>query len=118
MFKVLQLYGVPQVMEIVPKIDRTLRTFCTIVLSTDSGRFCRPVRHRETGCTEWVSPMEQTFLDIAVRDDEMLPETTHIEISPLYMISVLANCTPFSNYNQSCRNMYQCQMLKQTLGTF
>ncbi|CRK45014.1 hypothetical protein BN1723_019619, partial [Verticillium longisporum] len=33
------------------------------------------------------------------------------------MLSILANMTPFSDFNQSPRNMYQCQMGKQTMGT-
>jgi DNA-directed RNA polymerase I subunit RPA2 len=33
------------------------------------------------------------------------------------MLSVLARWTPFSDRNQSPRNMYQCQMAKQTMGT-
>ena len=33
------------------------------------------------------------------------------------MLSIAASLTPFSDYNQSPRNMYQCQMAKQTMGT-
>lgn len=33
------------------------------------------------------------------------------------MLSILATLTPFSDHNQSPRNMYQCQMSKQTMGT-
>ena len=33
------------------------------------------------------------------------------------MLSIVASLTPFSDYNQSPRNMYQCQMGKQTMGT-
>ena len=33
------------------------------------------------------------------------------------MLSIVASMTPFSDYNQSPRNMYQCQMAKQTMGT-
>ena len=33
------------------------------------------------------------------------------------MLSLLACCIPFSDHNQSPRNMYQCQMAKQTMGT-
>jgi DNA-directed RNA polymerase I subunit RPA2 len=33
------------------------------------------------------------------------------------MLSIIASCIPFCNYNQSPRNMYQCQMSKQTMGT-
>lgn len=36
---------------------------------------------------------------------------THEEIDPTGMISVVANLTPWSDHNQSPRNMYQCQVL-------
>ncbi|KAM0678655.1 hypothetical protein BDAP_000764 [Binucleata daphniae] len=39
------------------------------------------------------------------------------EILPTDMFSVVASLTPFSDFNQSPRNMYQCQMAKQTMGT-
>lgn len=44
-------------------------------------------------------------------------KATHIESGPLQMLSVVAGLTPWSDYNQSPRNMYQCQMSKQTMGT-
>ena len=42
---------------------------------------------------------------------------THREIDPIRMLSIIAALTPFQNHNQSPRCMYQCQMLKQTMGT-
>ena len=39
------------------------------------------------------------------------------EFSTLSMLSVIASLTPYSDFNQSPRNMYQCQMAKQTMGT-
>jgi DNA-directed RNA polymerase I subunit RPA2 len=33
------------------------------------------------------------------------------------MLSIIASTVPFADYNQSPRNMYQCQMAKQTMGT-
>ena len=44
-------------------------------------------------------------------------QTTHQELYPYSFMSVIANMTPFSEFNQSPRNMYQCQMGKQTMGT-
>ncbi|CDJ46216.1 DNA-directed RNA polymerase I subunit RPA2, putative [Eimeria brunetti] len=41
----------------------------------------------------------------------------YVELSPTAFLSVTAALTPFSNHNQSPRNIYQCQMLKQTMGT-
>ena len=42
---------------------------------------------------------------------------THEELDTSSMLSEVANFTPFSDFNQSPRNMYQCQMGKQTMGT-
>lgn len=44
-------------------------------------------------------------------------ETTHLELKPGSMLSAIASLTPLSDFNQSPRNMYQCQMGKQTMGT-
>ncbi|KAJ9565718.1 hypothetical protein OSB04_001684 [Centaurea solstitialis] len=41
---------------------------------------------------------------------------THEEIHPTGILSVVGNLTPWSDHNQSPRNMYQCQMAKQTMG--
>ena len=42
---------------------------------------------------------------------------SHAETGTSAMLSVVAGLTPYSDYNQSPRNMYQCQMGKQTMGT-
>lgn len=47
----------------------------------------------------------------------MLPETTHQELDPINILSLIASVGVFAEYNQSPRNMYQCQMAKQTMGT-
>ena len=52
------------------------------------------------------------YLDIAcVEEDIRKGETTHIETSPANMLSLIASLTPFSDFNQSPRNMYQCQVM-------
>jgi DNA-directed RNA polymerase I subunit RPA2 len=57
-------------------------------------------------------------MEIACMNDEVDPATsTHQEYTPTNILSVVANLTPFSDFNQSPRNMYQCQMGKQTMGT-
>ncbi len=40
-----------------------------------------------------------------------LQETTHMELSETAMLSAVASLTPFSDFNQSPRNMYQCQVV-------
>jgi len=62
--------------------------------------------------------MEQVFMDIAITEEDFRRgETTHQELHPTVMLSDIAQHTPFSDFNQSPRNMYQCQMGKQTMGT-
>eukprot|EP00388_Colpodella_angusta_P009165 GDKJ01024547.1.p1 GENE.GDKJ01024547.1~~GDKJ01024547.1.p1 ORF type:complete len:795 (-),score=241.82 GDKJ01024547.1:219-2525(-) len=41
---------------------------------------------------------------------------THKELKNTSFLSELASLTPYANHNQSPRNMYQCQMLKQTMA--
>lgn len=37
-------------------------------------------------------------------------ETTHLELKQTSMLSAIASLTPYSDFNQSPRNMYQCQV--------
>ena len=78
----------------------------------------RPVKNLSTNSVEWIGSFEQVYLNIAVDASEITPgQTTHMEISKTNILSVIANLTPFSDFNQSPRNMYQCQMGKQTMAT-
>ena len=98
-----------------------------IWLFTGPGRLTRPVVAISDEKREWVGPMEQIHMRIAVGNEhikkfhdveENLPVShTHREVGPTSIFSFLAALTPFCNHNQSPRNMYQCQMLKQTMGT-
>ena len=57
-------------------------------------------------------------MEIACLNEDIVPGiTTHREETPTNILSIVANLTPFSDFNQSPRNMYQCQMGKQSMGT-
>lgn len=89
-----------------------------LYLFTGLARMVRAVKHLATDKEDWVGPFEQVYLNIAVVPEEIEPKVhTHVEYSPTDVLSILANMTPFSDFNQSPRNMYQCQMGKQTMGT-
>jgi DNA-directed RNA polymerase I subunit RPA2 len=107
--------SLPEIAEIACFLEKPL--FPAVYIFTSFGRLVRPVRNLASGATEYVGPLEQTNLSIAVQDVDIRSDTTHQELSPLNMLSILAVMTPFSDYNQSPRNMYQCQMAKQTMGT-
>lgn len=52
-------------------------------------------------------------MNVAALESEVVPRiTTHQELFPHSILSVVANLIPFSDHNQSPRNMYQCQMGK------
>lgn len=82
------------------------------------SRMMRPVRYLPLDKEDIVGSFEQVYMNIAVTPQEIMNNThTHVEFTPTNILSILANLTPFSDFNQSPRNMYQCQMGKQTMGT-
>lgn len=89
-----------------------------LFIFSGQARMTRPVRYLATDKEDWVGPFEQVYMNIAVTPDEIEKKIhSHVEFSPTNIFSILANLTPFSDFNQSPRNMYQCQMGKQTMGT-
>jgi DNA-directed RNA polymerase I subunit RPA2 len=89
-----------------------------LYLFTGFARMMRPVQYLATGKEDLVGPFEQVYMEIACLKEDIVPgKTTHQEFTPTNMLSVIANLTPFSDFNQSPRNMYQCQMGKQSMGT-
>ncbi|KAH6563985.1 hypothetical protein BASA50_010979 [Batrachochytrium salamandrivorans] len=89
-----------------------------LFLFSSPARMVRAVRYLATDGMDYVGPFEQVYMDIACMKEDVAPGiTTHQEVNPTDMLSVVANLTPFSDFNQSPRNMYQCQMGKQSMGT-
>nr|XP_018632652.1 DNA-directed RNA polymerase I subunit 2 isoform X2 [Nicotiana tomentosiformis] len=97
-----------------------------LYLFTSPSRFVRPVRNisapaEEGNDLELIGPFEQVYMEISCPDGgdggrkNVFP-ATHREIHPTNILSVVGNLTPWSDHNQSPRNMYQCQMGKQTMG--
>ncbi|CAK7238968.1 MAG: DNA-directed RNA polymerase I subunit RPA2 [Sporothrix thermara] len=89
-----------------------------VYMASTPSRMVRPVKYLALDKEDFVGPHEQAYMSIAVTEPEVISGlTTHVEFHPTNMLSILANMTPFSDFNQSPRNMYQCQMGKQTMGT-
>ncbi|KAG7660630.1 RPA135 [[Candida] subhashii] len=82
------------------------------------SRMMRPVKYLPLNQTDILGPFEQVYMNVAVTPEEIENNIhSHVEFTPTNILSILANLTPFSDFNQSPRNMYQCQMGKQTMGT-
>jgi len=116
--KVTQKNKVSKFLEIVPFVPTQAKVsfLPSLNLSTHIHRFTRIVRNLITNEIEHIGPMEQTFLNIACTVDDIRANTTHMEVSPATMLSNIGSLTPFSDFNQSPRNIYQCQMGKQSIG--
>nr|AOE43171.1 RNA polymerase I second largest subunit [Rostrostelium ellipticum] len=111
--------AIPATLEVgfAPPEKTTGGQFPGLFLFTTGARFMRSVINLKSGKSEMIGPQEQLYMNIAILPEEVTDSSTHCEHSPNAMFSVEANLTPFSDYNQSPRNMYQCQMAKQTMGT-
>ncbi|KIY42894.1 beta and beta-prime subunits of DNA dependent RNA-polymerase [Fistulina hepatica ATCC 64428] len=89
-----------------------------LFLFSSRSHMMRPVKYLENGRDDQVGSFEQVYMDIACTPEEIEKDvSTHVEHNPTNFLSILANLTPFSDFNQSPRNIYQCQMGKQTMGT-
>ena len=95
--------------------------FPGLYLFTTAARFTRPILRTNVSRVLYIGPLEQIYMDIAVCKEEALREGVEVvkyfEEAPTNMLSTIANLTPFCDFNQSPRNMYQCQMGKQSMGT-
>lgn len=76
----------------------------------------RPVKNLRANKIEYIGSFEQVYMNICIDAEEAYEGvTTHMEISKTAFMSNLANLIPMPDCNQSPRNMYQCQMGKQTV---
>uniref|UniRef100_A0A8B9HLK8 DNA-directed RNA polymerase n=1 Tax=Astyanax mexicanus TaxID=7994 RepID=A0A8B9HLK8_ASTMX len=119
-FKVLKEKRMPPWTEIVlvPQTGKA-SLYPGLFLFTTPCRMMRPVRNLALGKQELIGTFEQLYLNVGIFEDEIEEGvTTHQELFPHSMLSVVASFIPFSDHNQSPRNMYQCQMGKSALCGF
>lgn len=117
-WKVKKLNNVPLELEIGYVPPSNGGQFPGLFLFSSPARMMRPCKYLLTGTEDLIGPFEQVYMDIACMNKDIVPGlTTHQDFNPTDMLSVIASLTPFSDFNQSPRNMYQCQMGKQSMGT-
>lgn len=120
MLRILKVEGktVPNMTEIVVIPRRKLGQQSGIYLFVGAARMMRPVINLQLKKIEYIGTFEQVYMEICITLKEAYQGyTTHMEVSKTAFLSNLANLIPMPDCNQSPRNMYQCQMGKQTMGT-
>jgi DNA-directed RNA polymerase I subunit RPA2 len=117
-WKVEGSHGVPLELEIGLVSEAEGGLFPGLYLFSGASRMLRAVKYLALEKKDMIGPFEQQYMTIAL-DEAQVPSgpATHIEYDVCNILSIFANQTPFSDHNQSPRNMYQCQMAKQTMGT-
>ena len=117
-WKVSGKYNIPLGLEIGYVPNTNGGQYPGIYMFSQAARMYRPVKYLALEKLDYVGPFEQPFMEIACLESDLISGvSTHIEFTPTNILSIVANMTPFSDYNQSPRNMYQCQMSKQAMGT-
>lgn len=72
-----------------------------LFLFANKSRMMRPVKYLVNGRDDQIGSFEQVYMDIACTPEEIEKGvSTHVEHSPTNFLSILANLTPFSDFNQ------------------
>ncbi len=93
-----------------------------LYLFSTRARMMRPVKYLLNGRDDSVGSFEQVYMDIACLPQDIIPGvSTHVEHSPTNFLSILANLTPFSDFNQvslvlkSPKFFHSCQCTRRVL---
>lgn len=77
-----------------------------LYLFSSRARMMRPVKYLVNGKDDQIGSFEQVYMDIACTPEEIEDDvSSHVEHSPTNFLSILANLTPFSDFNQVRRFM-------------
>ena len=70
------------------------------------------------GLIEYLDASEEENALVAFFEDELTPEHTHLEITPLALLGLTTSLVPYGNFNQSTRLNAGSKNQKQALGFY
>ena len=59
-----------------------------IFMFTNHARMSRPVKHLELNREEWISPLEQLYMSIAVKEEDIRDDTVYQEFQAQNMLVI------------------------------
>ena len=72
----------------------------------------------QQGVLEYIDPYEQNAAFVANFPEQIRPETTHVEVHPSTILSMMTSLIPFSHHNQSPRNQLGDSQSKQAVSLY
>lgn len=72
----------------------------------------------DQGVIEFLDAGEEENCLLAFSDQELTPEHTHLEISPLTMLGIVTGLIPYGDFIQSARLIIGSRNLKQSIGLY
>jgi len=73
----------------------------------------------ERGVIEYLDPGEEdTMSYVALTEEDITPEHTHVEMDPVGILSIVTSTLPMQEYNLSSRVPMACSMTKQAIGIY
>ncbi len=72
----------------------------------------------EMGIIEYLDASEEENCLIAISEDELTPEHTHLEIGPIVIFGLVTSLVPYANYGSSARLNRGSKTQKQGLGLY
>ncbi len=70
------------------------------------------------GVIEYLDAAEEENALVALKEEDITPEHTHLEISPATIVGVVTGLVPYANYGQSARLNRGSKGQKQALGMY
>ncbi|MEK6855403.1 MAG: DNA-directed RNA polymerase subunit B'' [Nanoarchaeota archaeon] len=72
----------------------------------------------ESGIIEYIDAAEEENAHVALKEEEITTEHTHLEVHPIDVFGLITSLVPFANHDQSSRLLRGSKTNKQSLGIY